>query len=97
MKAGEVCRAFHHDVLTHPCILQETDAMTAAIKEMGIEFPALLNPLIYERDLYMVKQLRSIPPRYGSLTSCYSRSYYLSLHLQQQCHRCCQGLSSWSC
>ncbi|KAL3148336.1 hypothetical protein ABBQ38_013794 [Trebouxia sp. C0009 RCD-2024] len=44
--------------------LKETDAMTAAIKEMGIEFPALLAPLIYERDLFMVKQLRSLPPKW---------------------------------
>lgn len=40
--------------------MQETDAMTAAIKEMGLEFPALMAPLLYERDLYMVKQLRSL-------------------------------------
>ena len=38
---------------------QETDAMTAAIKEMGEEFPALLEPLLYERDLYMIMSLRS--------------------------------------
>ena len=43
--------------------MQETDAMTAAIKEMGVEFPTLLAPLIYERDLFMVKQLRSLPPK----------------------------------
>lgn len=43
--------------------LQETDAMTAAIKEMGVEFPTLLAPLIYERDLFMVKQLRSLPAK----------------------------------
>lgn len=61
--------------LTHPCIVQETDAMTAAIKEMGIEFPVLLDPLIYERNLFMVKQLRSLPPKYGSIESWHSRLY----------------------
>lgn len=62
--------------------------MTAAIKEMGIEFPALLTPLIYERDMFMVKQLRSLPPKYGSLESCYSQAYNLLFYLQQQCLLC---------
>ena len=44
-------------------VMQETDAMTAAIKELGVEFPSLLAPLIYERDLFMVKKLRSLPPK----------------------------------
>lgn len=62
--------------------------MTAAIKEMGIEFPALLAPLIYERDLFMVKQLRSLPPKYGSLESCYSHAYNLVFYLLQQFFLC---------
>ena len=43
------------------CVTQETDAITAAIKELGQDFPSLLEPLIFERDLYMVHSLRSIP------------------------------------
>ncbi len=43
------------------CLLQETDAVTAAIKELGQQFPSLLEPLIFERDLFMVHRLRTVP------------------------------------
>ena len=42
-------------------VLQETDAVTAAIKELGQQFPSLLEPLIFERDLFMVHRLRTVP------------------------------------
>ena len=41
-------------------LLQETDELTAAIKELGQQFPSLLEPLIYERDRVMVCQLRLV-------------------------------------
>lgn len=41
--------------------MKETDAVTAAIKELGQQFPSLLEPLIFERDLFMVHRLRTVP------------------------------------
>lgn len=41
-------------------LLQETDELTAAIQELGQAFPSLLEPLIYERDRFMVCQLRLV-------------------------------------
>uniref|UniRef100_A0A7S1T7C2 TraB domain-containing protein n=1 Tax=Tetraselmis chuii TaxID=63592 RepID=A0A7S1T7C2_9CHLO len=38
--------------------MKETDITTEAIMELGREFPSLLEPLIYERDRYMVHRLR---------------------------------------
>ena len=34
---------------------QETDMVTEAIKELSKDFPSLAEPLIYERDRYMVR------------------------------------------
>ena len=48
-----------HFTITIPLlVLQETDELTAAIQELGQDFPSLLEPLIYERDRFMVCQLR---------------------------------------
>lgn len=49
------------DLRLSVCWLQETDAVTAAIKELGQQFPSLLEPLIFERDLFMVHRLRTVP------------------------------------
>ncbi|KAK9817743.1 hypothetical protein WJX72_001538 [[Myrmecia] bisecta] len=38
--------------------MKDTDVVTEAIKELGQEFPQLLQPLIHERDQHIVWQLR---------------------------------------
>lgn len=38
--------------------MRRTDAVTEMIEELGKEFPAILEPLIYERDLYMTWSLK---------------------------------------
>jgi pheromone shutdown protein TraB len=43
-----------------PHIHQETDAMTAAIRELGRDFPSLVRPLLEERDEFMVHVLRRL-------------------------------------
>ncbi len=53
-------------------VMQETDAITAAIKELGQEFPSLLAPLIFERDLFMVHRLRTVPRYVYTVLSCMS-------------------------
>ena len=44
-------------------LLQDTDVLTAAMKEFGAEFPELMRPLIQERDEYMVFMLRLLASR----------------------------------
>lgn len=43
--------------------LKDTDALTQALRELAVEFPTLLRPLIHERDEFMVAQLRMIGAR----------------------------------
>ena len=45
--------------------LKDTDALTQALRELAVEFPSLLRPLIHERDEYMVMQLRMMGMRPG--------------------------------
>lgn len=45
--------------------LKDTDALTQAFRELAVEFPSLLRPLIHERDEFMVMQLRMIGMRPG--------------------------------
>lgn len=40
--------------------LKESDVLTEAIREVGKEFPSLLEPLIFERDRYMAAVLRQL-------------------------------------
>jgi len=42
--------------------LKETDMLTKAIQELSKDFPSLAEPLIFERDRYMVHSLRSVAP-----------------------------------
>ena len=53
------------DVLLLPLLtpLQDSDVLTAAMKEFGAEFPELMRPLIQERDEYMVFMLRLLASR----------------------------------
>ncbi len=46
--------------------LQESDALTQAMKDMAEEFPELMRPLIQERDEYMVFVLRTLAARSGT-------------------------------
>ena len=43
--------------------LQESDALTQAMKDLAEEFPQLMRPLIQERDEYMVFLLRALASR----------------------------------
>eukprot|EP00887_Chlorella_sp_A99_P003169 scaffold9.g3169.t1 len=43
--------------------MKESDVLTEAIREMGKEFPSLLEPLIVERDQYMTFILRRLSAR----------------------------------
>jgi pheromone shutdown protein TraB len=45
--------------------LKDTDALTQALRELSVEFPSLLRPLIHERDEFMVMQLRMMGRRPG--------------------------------
>lgn len=49
--------------------MKETDAITAAIKELGQTFPSLLTPLIFERDLFMVHVLRTLPTKHTKIVA----------------------------
>jgi pheromone shutdown protein TraB len=46
--------------------VQDSDVLTAAMKEFGSEFPELMRPLIAERDEYMVFMLRLLASRYAA-------------------------------
>jgi pheromone shutdown protein TraB len=45
--------------------MEDGDALTEAVKQLGKEFPSLLAPLIHERDAYMVAKLRDVAHRNG--------------------------------
>lgn len=49
--------------------VQDSDVLTEALKEFADEFPALMRPLIEERDEYMVFLLRTLATRCSLLCS----------------------------
>ena len=44
--------------------MQDEDALTVVLKELGSTYPGLLRPLIEERDEFMVLSLRCLAREY---------------------------------
>lgn len=44
-------------------LLQDSDAITEAVKEMGEAYPSLMHTLLHERNLFMVHMLHRLAPQ----------------------------------